>query len=77
MAIGWNVKMKSLGFYPLWKQEGFNFNETLQFLIPRAVAYSTGLLDHFFRGKLETQDVGFTDAGISLRVKNAIERSAT
>lgn len=53
----------------------FNFDEAHKFLIPRAVAYSSGLLDYFFRGKLETEDAGFTDSGISLKIKNAIERS--
>jgi hypothetical protein len=31
----------------------FNYAAAHPFLLPRAVAYSTGLLDHFFRGKLE------------------------
>jgi hypothetical protein len=39
----------------------FNFDEMHKFLIPRAVAYSAGLLKHFFRGKLEISrpDTGF------------------
>lgn len=62
---------------PVFSLNRFNFDAAHQFLIPRAVAYSTGLMDYFFRGKLEAQDAGFTDSGISLRVKNAIERSRT
>ncbi|NOT56458.1 MAG: hypothetical protein HOP18_17815 [Deltaproteobacteria bacterium] len=31
----------------------FNFFEAYQFLIPRAVGYSAGLINYFFRGKLE------------------------
>ncbi|MES2353741.1 MAG: hypothetical protein V4568_04915 [Pseudomonadota bacterium] len=31
----------------------FNFDEAHKFLIPRAVAYSTGLINYFFRGKMD------------------------
>lgn len=31
----------------------FNFDAAHQFLIPRAVAYSAGLIDYFFRGKID------------------------
>jgi hypothetical protein len=31
----------------------FNFDEAHKFLIPRAVAYSAGLIDHFFRGRID------------------------
>lgn len=55
----------------------FNFNAAHEFLIPRAVAYSTGLIDYFFRGKLGAEDVTFTDTGISLRVRNAIDPQET
>lgn len=51
----------------------FNFRAAYPFLIPKAVGYSAGLIDYFFRGKLSAEDVAFTDTGVSLRVKNAIE----
>ena len=53
----------------------FNFDAAHQFLIPRAVAYSAGLIDYFFRGRLGAEDVEFTDPGVWLRVRNAISRS--
>lgn len=31
----------------------FNFDATHKFLIPRAVAYSSGLIDYFFRGQID------------------------
>lgn len=31
----------------------FNFDSALAFLIPRAIGYSAGLIDYFFRGKLD------------------------
>lgn len=55
----------------------FNFDKTHEFLIPRAVAYSAGLIDYFFRGRLQAEDVTFTDTGITLRVKNAIDPQKT
>ena len=55
----------------------FNFDAAHEFLIPRAVAYSAGLIDYFFRGKLGAEDVTFTDTVIALKVKNAIARSNT
>jgi len=39
----------------------FNFDAAHRYLIPRAVAYSTGLIDHFFRGEIElTKDLAVT-----------------
>jgi hypothetical protein len=61
----------------IFSLNSFNFDAAHEFLIPRAVAYSAGLIDYFFRGKLEAEDVTFTDTGISLRVKNAIDLQKT
>jgi len=55
----------------------FNFRAAYPFLIPKAVAYSAGMIDYFFRGKLEAEDVTFTDTGITLKVKNAIDPKET
>jgi hypothetical protein len=55
----------------------FNFNAAHEFLIPRAVAYSAGLIDYFFRGRLGGEDIELTDTGIRLRVKNAIDPQKT
>jgi len=54
----------------------FTFREAHRFLLTRAVAYSAGLIDYFFRGRLEIQDAGYTDTGVSLRVRNAIDPDA-
>lgn len=55
----------------------FNFDAAHEFLIPRAVAYSAGLIDYFFRGRLEAEDVEFTATGVRLRVKNGIDAQKT
>ena len=51
----------------------FNFEVAHGLLIPRAVGYSAGFIDYFFRGRLEVVDPTFTDEGVSLKVKNAID----
>jgi len=38
---------------PMYALNEFNFKAAHQFLMPRAVAYSAGLLNYFFRGQLE------------------------
>ncbi len=57
----------------LFSLNEFNFDAAHQFLIPRAVAYSAGLIDYFFRGRLAAEDASFSETGITLRVKNAID----
>jgi hypothetical protein len=42
-------------------------------LIPRAVGYSAGLIDYFFRGRLAAVDPEFTETGVALKVTNAID----
>lgn len=43
-------------------------------LVPRAVGYSAGFIEYFFRGRLEAVDAAFTDTGVSLKVRNAIDK---
>ncbi|MEK6683279.1 MAG: hypothetical protein AABY46_01325 [Nitrospirota bacterium] len=47
------------------------YDDYAKLLIPRAVGYSAGLLNYFFRGKIEGKDVTFdTENRISLKVIN-------
>jgi hypothetical protein len=39
----------------------YNYDDQIRLLIPRAVAYSAGLLDYFFRGRME---IGLPDEGV-------------
>ena len=54
-----------------------NYDAMADLLIPRAVAYSAGLIDYFFRGRLATEQVSFSDDGtiltVTLKLKSAIE----
>ena len=44
----------------------FNFDEAHKFLIPRAVAYSAGLIDYFFRGRIDL-DLGVGPAAYVIK----------
>lgn len=51
-----------------------NFDAGYRFLIPQAVNYSTGLIDHFFRGKIElVGPARVRDGNIVLTIKNVSE----
>jgi hypothetical protein len=51
----------------------FTFDAAHRFLIPRAVAYSAGLINYFFRGELE---IGPGDDGIYGAVDHTLEKDA-
>jgi hypothetical protein len=72
-----DADLKKAGNQPVFSLNRFNFNAAHEFLIPRAVAYSAGLIDYFFRGRLGGEDIELTDTGIRLRVKNAIDPQKT
>ncbi|MGD8526538.1 MAG: hypothetical protein PVJ63_09835 [Thioalkalispiraceae bacterium] len=50
-----------------------NLNATRKFLIPKAVTYSVGLIDYFFRGRLEITDIQWGATGLELTVHNISE----
>ena len=55
----------------------FNFEATYPFLIPKAVAYSAGLIDFFFRGRLEINDVSEMDGVLRIEVCSRAEAVTT
>ncbi len=42
-----------LGSFRTYNLNRFNYNDMASLLVPRAVSYSAGFIDYFFRGKLE------------------------
>ena len=48
-----NPELTRRGLLPGYTLNRFNFDEAWRLLIPRAVGYSAGLMDYFFRGTLE------------------------
>jgi hypothetical protein len=51
-----SADLQKRGKEPAYTLNRFNFELAHAFLIPRAVAYSAGLIDYFFRGKLDVID---------------------
>ena len=79
--IGEDFNKKIRKVCELYTLNRFNFDAAHKLLIPRAVGYGAGLINHFFRGKLEItmpeeglypmtgiDERGFTE--VSLKVKN-------
>lgn len=48
-----DADLKVAGKSPVFTLNRFNFDEAHKLLIPRAVGYSAGLINYFFRGKLD------------------------
>ena len=49
----WDQHLETRGLFPLFSLNTLNYDSISDVLLPRAVGYSAGLLDHFFRGKLD------------------------
>jgi hypothetical protein len=66
-----NVKLSAYGAFdqflieksllPQYTLNYYNYDDQARLLIPRAVGYSAGLIDYFFRGELE---IGLPDEGV-------------
>lgn len=48
----------------------FNFQAAYPHLIPKAVAYSAGLIDFFFRGRIDVLDISDDDSQLYIEIKN-------
>ena len=49
----WDQFLESKGFFPSYTLNRYNYDDMAGLLIPRAVAYSAGLINYFFRGRLD------------------------
>lgn len=49
----WDQHLESRGFLPTFSLNTLNYDSIGDVLLPRAVGYSAGFLDYFFRGKLD------------------------
>jgi len=49
----WDQHLEKLGSSPVFSMNTLNYDSIGDVLLPRAVGYAAGLLDHFFRGKLD------------------------
>lgn len=62
------------GREPIYALNRFNFDAAYEFLLPRAVGYSAGLINFFFRGKL---DISLPDEGIYAAVDHLTTAGST
>lgn len=60
---------------PVFSLNRFNYEDARKYLLPRAVAYSAGLINYFFRGKLDYVDDP-QSAGVK-RIRNLSKESMT
>lgn len=51
----WDQHLESKGLLPGYTLNTLNYDAMADVLLPRAVGYSAGLLDYFFRGKLDVR----------------------
>ena len=51
-------QLRVQGVQPVFALNRFNFDEAYKHLIPRAVAFSAGMINYFFRGKLDAVPQG-------------------
>jgi hypothetical protein len=65
-----SADLKKVGWSETYTLNRFNFQLAHTFLIPRAVAYSAGMLNFFFRGKLE---ISLPDEGVYGVIDHTIE----
>src|SRR3989344_1547929 len=62
-AIGaWDQFLEQKNLFARYTLVRENYDAQADLLIPRAVAYSAGLIDYFFRGRIEAEDAHYTEA---------------
>ena len=70
----WDQFLASRGKQPRYSLNYINYDAAADLLLPRAVAYSAGLIDYFFRGQLE---ISLPDEGVYGVVDHAVENQAS
>jgi hypothetical protein len=68
----WDDILENFGLSPTYTMTRINYDEMAGLLIPRAVAYSAGLINYFFRGKLE---MSLPEEGVYGIVDHAVENA--
>ncbi len=64
----WDQHLETNRRQPKFALNTYNYDSIADVLLPRAVGYSAGLLDHFFRGRLDVDVVADPDDSSKLRV---------
>jgi hypothetical protein len=61
----WDQHLEERGLLPIFTLNTFNYDSTAAILVPRAVGYSAGLLDRFFRANVGA-DVDFDGSNMNM-----------
>lgn len=56
--------------FPGFTLNTVNFEENYRILLPRAIAFSTGLINYFFRGKLTLESYSVANSSVEVVVRN-------
>lgn len=62
--------LQQAGFQPMMALNEFNFARNYDILMPRAIAYSAGLINYYFRGRLVLDEMTAQGGTIEMTVKN-------
>jgi hypothetical protein len=71
----WDQHLETSQRRPRFSLNTFNYDSIADVLLPRAVGYSAGLLDYFFRGKLDVDLVADPDDSSKLKLVGKLLRS--
>lgn len=66
-----SADLQQAQFPALMSLNRFNFQKNYEILLPRAVAYSAGLLNYYFRGVLDVEEMTAQDSAVTLTIRNA------
>jgi hypothetical protein len=69
----WDQFLEARGARPRYSLNYLNYDAAADLLLPRAVAYSAGLIDYFFRGQME---ISLPDEGVYGVIDHAVENLA-
>jgi hypothetical protein len=69
----WDQFLVTRQVHPYYSLNYINYDAAADLLLPRAVAYSAGLIDYFFRGQME---ISLPDEGVYGVIDHAIENQA-
>lgn len=75
--VQYPLEIQVLVEYRVFTLNRFNFKAAHDFLIPRAVSYSSGLINHFFRSRLEIEEAKIDSSQIIIKVINASKSDQT
>lgn len=63
--------LSRMGLQPRMTLNSFNFQKNYEILLPRAIAYSAGLINYYFRGRFELEEISTANGLTTMTVRNA------